>query len=47
MKKGQGKDNAAGGREKKRQKDEDESVWEMMGIKGEMGQENHGQKLNV
>lgn len=38
-----GKDEEAGGREKTRQRDEDESVGEMMGIKREMGQDNHGQ----
>lgn len=39
-----GKDEKAGGREKeRRQKDEDESVREKMGIKRETGQDNCGQ----
>lgn len=39
-----GKDEKAGGREKeRRQKDEDESVGEKMGIKRETGQDNCGQ----
>ena len=48
--KGKGGGEGRGGlgeREVERQKDEDERVGEMMGIKGEMGHDNHGQKLNV